>query len=292
MSDNRLTLSWSRSVQKAFHFDNIAKYVALGSLLIFLLIMLFPFFMITINSFKTEAEYLANGPFALPQNFTLDILKLTWAETEYSTKLTNSLIISISTAVLAVTLSLLNAYALGIGKIRGRTLFLLFFLMAIALPAESLVYPLYYLFNQIGIYNTRLSVIIVTAALHTAFGTYLLTSVFRTFNKELLESARLDGCNKFQLLYKIIVPLNWPTLSVLFVFFFIWTWNDFFLPLIFLISNAKQTVPIAMALARGERGMVITTQSAAAFLGVLPAFIFFLLFQRTLTKGIMSGATK
>lgn len=285
-------LSLPQTTSRTVRFDDIAKYVALFSLLVLLVIMLFPFFMIAINSFKTEAEYLANGPFAMPETFNLQALRDTWAATDYSTKLINSLFISISTAVLAVTLSLFNAYALGIGKIRGRTFFLLFFLIAISLPAESLVYPLYYLFNQIGLYNTRLSVIIVTAALHTAFGTYLLTSVFRTFNKDLIESALLDGCNKFQLLYRIIVPLNWPTLSVLFVFFFIWTWNDFFLPLIFLISNAKQTVPIAMALARGERGMVITTQSAAAFLGVLPALIFFVLFQRTLTKGIMSGASK
>ncbi|MAT97737.1 MAG: ABC transporter permease [Anaerolineaceae bacterium] len=288
MSDYSITPTHS----KAFRPGSVTKYVMLIGLLLFLAIMLFPFFMITINSFKTEAEYLASGPFSLPSSFDLGALKATWDLTDYSTKLTNSLLISVSTAVLAVSLSLFNAYALGIGKIKGRTFFLMFFLMAITLPVESLAYPLYYLFNQVGLYNSRLGVIIATAALHTAFGTYLLTSVFRTFNKDLLESARLDGCNKFQLLFQIIVPLNWPTLSVLFVFFFIWTWNDFFLPLIFLISNSKQTVPIAMALARGERGMVITTQSAAAFLGVVPAFIFFMLFQRTLTKGIMSGATK
>ncbi len=285
-------LSLSQTPLKVRRSDAVTKYLTLFALLVFLMLMLFPFFMITINSFKTEAEYLANGPFSFPASFDLGALRTTWELTDYSTKLLNSLFISVSTAVLAVALSLFNAYALGIGQIKGRTFFLLFFLIAITLPAESLAYPLYYLFNQIGLYNTRLGIIIITAALHTAFGTYLLTSVFRTFNKDILESARLDGCNKLQLLTKIIIPLNWPTLSVLFVFFFIWTWNDFFLPLIFLISNSKQTVPIAMALARGERGMVITVQSAAAFLGVLPAFIFFILFQRTLTKGIMSGATK
>lgn len=272
--------------------DFVTKYLSLLGLLFFLGLMLFPFFMIAINSFKTETEYLANGPFSLPESLNLGALRETWVKTDYSTKLVNSLVISVGTAVLAVFLSLFNAFAIGIGKIKGRTFYLLFFLMAMTLPVESLVYPLYYLFKQIGLYNSRLGVIIVTAALHTAFGTYLLTSVFHSFNKDLLESARLDGCNKLQLLFKIVVPLNMPTLSVLFVFFFIWTWNDFFLPLIFLISNANQTVPIAMALARGERGMVITTQSAAAFLGVVPALLFFILFQRTLTKGIMAGATK
>ena len=282
----------SQAPVRKFRSDTISKYAVLIALLIFLMIMLFPFFLIAVNSFKTEVEYLANGPFALPVSFDTTSLMATWKKTGYTTKLINSLIISLSTSFLAVTLAVLNSFALGIGKIKGRAFFMLFFLLAIALPGESLAYPLYYLFNQIGLYNTRLSVIIVTASLHTAFGTFLLSSVFRTFNKDILESAVLDGCNKLQLLLRIIVPLSWPTLSVLFVFFFIWTWNDFFLPLVFLVSNSKQTVPIAMALARGERGIVITTQSAAAFLGVVPAFIFFILFQRTLTKGIMSGASK
>ena len=79
---------------------------------------------------------------------------------------------------------------------------------------------------------------------------------------------------------------------MLFVFFFIWTWNDFFLPLIFLISNSNQTVPLALALLQGQHGMVITTQSAAAFLGVLPGIIFFILFQRTLARGVTAGSVK
>jgi raffinose/stachyose/melibiose transport system permease protein len=135
-------------------------------------------------------------------------------------------------------------------------------------------------------------VILTTAVLNSAFGTYLLASVFTTFPRELTEAALIDGANKLQLLWRIVVPVSAPSLAVLFVFFFIWTWNEFFLPLIFLISNGNQTVPLAIALARGERGMVITTQSAAALLGVLPCIIFFFLFQRTLTRGVTAGAVK
>jgi raffinose/stachyose/melibiose transport system permease protein len=144
----------------------------------------------------------------------------------------------------------------------------------------------------VGLYDTRLSVILILAALNSAFGTYLLTSVFTAFPRELTEAARIDGCGKLQMLWSIVMPISVPALSVLFVFFFIWTWNEFFLPLIFLISNDNQTVPLAMAMARGERGVVITTQSAAALLGVLPCIIFFFLFQRTLTRGVTAGAVK
>jgi raffinose/stachyose/melibiose transport system permease protein len=206
--------------------------------------------------------------------------------------LLNSLAISLATALLAVGLSLFSAFALGIGRVRGKTLLLLFFLTAVMLPSESLVYPMYYFFKLVKIYDTRTSVVLFTAAFHASFGTYLLTSAFSAFPKELIESAVIDGCNKLNLLFRIIVPITMPTLSVLFVFFFIWTWNDLFTPLIFLISNAKQTVPLAMALARAEHNVTITLQSSAALLGILPCIIFFILFQRTLTKGITAGSIK
>jgi raffinose/stachyose/melibiose transport system permease protein len=257
-----------------------------------LLVMLFPLAMISLSAFKTEDEYYDNGPFALPERIRWDAIATIWKNTDYAQKLWNSTVISLSTAVLATGLSLFNAYALGIGNVQGRTWILLFFLMAITLPPEALAYPLYYIFKFLNLYDTRLSVILISAALHSAYGTYLLSSVFAAFPNELLEAARIDGCNKLQLLTRIVAPLSMPALSLVFVFFFIWTWNDFFTPLIFLISNSKQTVPLAMALARAERNVVVTTQSAAAVLGILPCIVFFALFQRTLTRGTSVGSLK
>lgn len=272
--------------------SRLTSLLSLGVLSALLLVMLFPLAMITLSSFKTEDEYYDNGPFALPESIRWDAIGTIWKNTDYARKLWNSTAISLSTAVLATGLSLFNAYALGIGKVRGRTWILLFFLLAITLPGEALAYPLYYIFKLVHLYDTQLSVVLISAALHSAYGTYLLSSVFAAFPAELLEAARIDGCNKLQLLTRIVVPLSMPALSLVFVFFFIWTWNDFFTPLIFLISNAKQTVPLAMALARAERNVVITTQSAAALLGIIPCILFFALFQRTLTRGTAVGSLK
>ena len=109
---------------------------------------------------------------------------------------------------------------------------------------------------------------------------------------ELIEAAMIDGAGHFKLLWRMVVPIALPSLSVLFVFFFIWTFNEFFVPLIFLVSNDKQTVPLAIALAKSERGVVITLQSAASLLGILPCILFFIVFQRTLTRGVTAGAVK
>lgn len=266
--------------------------LALIGLIVLLIIMLFPVFIVIINSFKTEPEYYANGPFALPTSLNFDVIRSAWERSDYTTKLINSITISLSVAVLATALSMLNAFALGIGRVRWRGTLLVMFLLAITLPQESLAYPLYYLVKAIGLYDTKISLIIISTAFQAAYGTYLMTSVLRSFNREFIEAGIIDGCTKLQLLYKIIVPLNFPALSVLFVFFFIGTWNDFFLPMIFLVSNANQTVPVALALARNERTLVITTQSATALLGILPCLIFFILFQRTMTRGVTAGSLK
>ena len=270
----------------------VVKSLSLIVLMVLLLIMLFPVTLIIINSFKTQAEYYANGPLALPHSLNWESLGQMWIKMKYASKLVNSFVISISAALLAIGLSLFNAFALGIGKVKGNAFFLLFFILGITLPQEVIVYPLYYFFKQVGIYNTRLSVILIFAVLHSAFGTYLLTSVFGTFTRELIEAAMIDGCSKVRLLSSIIVPLSMPILSVLFVFFFIWTWNEFFLPLIFLISSSKYTVPLAIAMTEGPYITVITAESASALLGILPCILFFVIFQRTLTKGITLGSIK
>ncbi len=272
--------------------NQVVKWITLVVLAVFLLLMLMPFILVTINSLKTEAEFARFGPLSLPHGFNLTSLKDFWTRANFSKALFNSTFISLSVAVLAAILSLLNAFALGLGKVRGRAWLLVFFLMANFLPQEALAYPLYYFAKFVHIYDTPYAVIIVLTVIQSAFGTYLLSSVFSSFPREILEAAMMDGCNKLNLLTDIVAPLSIPTLSVLFVFFFIWTWNEFFLPLILLPSNVSQTVPLALAINQGQYGVNITAQSASGLLGILPCIIFFLIFQQTLTKGITAGGIK
>ena len=269
-----------------------ARWVVLIVLSAFLLLMLMPFIMVAINSVKTEAEFAQYGPLSLPHGLNFTSLIDFWNRVNFSQVLINSTYISLTVAILGVVLSLLNAFALGVGKIKGRVWILVFFLMANFLPQEALAYPLYYFAKFFHVYDKAIAVILVFMVIQSAFGTYLLSSVFSSFPRELLEAAKLDGCSKLGLLQYIVAPLSLPTLSVLFVFFFIWTWNEFFLPLILLPSNANQTVPLALAVNQGQYGMNITAQSASGLLGILPCVIFFLIFQRTLTRGITAGGIK
>ncbi|GAB7108760.1 carbohydrate ABC transporter permease [Streptomyces phaeofaciens] len=270
----------------------LRRYPVLIALCLAALFMVVPFLIVTVNAVKSPAEYARGGPLSLPDGLYLDGLKDFWERVDYGQKLLNSLLISGSVAVLAVVLSVLNAYAIGIGRIKGRTWVLAFFVLANMLPQEALVYPLYHLSKEAGLYDTRLSVIIVFTVIQAAFGTYLLSSVLARFPREIIEAARIDGANRWQVLWRIVVPVSRPTIGVLLVFFFIWTWNEFLLPLVMLISNDNQTVSVALGVLQGQRLMDATMTNAAALLGVLPALVFFLVFQRTLTRGIAVGAVK
>lgn len=268
------------------------RWAVLMALVVLALVMVFPFVIVVMNAVKSPAEYAAEGPLSLPDGLYLQGIVDFWNRVDFGEKLLNSLLISGSVAVFAVVLSVLNAYALGIGRVRGRLSILVLFLVANTLPQEALAYPLYYLAKEVGLYDTRLSMIIIFTVIQAAFGTYLLSAVLGQFPKEILEAASIDGAGRFRALTRIVVPISRPTLSVLLIFFFIWTWNEFFLPLIFLISNDTQTVPVALGVLQGERYMDATMSSASALLGIVPAVAFFLIFQRTLTRGITVGAVK
>ncbi|WP_461470916.1 carbohydrate ABC transporter permease [Microbacterium sp. HJ5] len=267
-------------------------WVLLAAVIVGALIVLVPFYLILVNAFKSPVDYATSGPFALPQAIDFTGIQAFWERVNFPQKVWNSIFISGLVAVLAVLISVLNAFAIGIGRVRGRTWIVLLFLLANLLPQEALLYPLYYMFKSVGLYDNVWSVIIVFTVVQAAFGTYLLASVYGTFPKEILEAASLDGATRWQILWRVVFPISRPTLSVLLIFFFIWTWNEFLIPLTFLPSNANQTVPVAISVLTGDRLMDVTTTAGAALISIVPTIIFFLIFQRTLTRGITSGAVK
>ncbi|MBD8704693.1 carbohydrate ABC transporter permease [Frigoribacterium sp. CFBP9039] len=287
VADPRLPKAKQRGRKKT-----AADWAILAAAVLFGVLIALPFLLILVNSFKSPADYTAGGPLSLPTSLYFDGLVNFWNRVEFPQKLWNSFVIAGLVAVFAVVISVFNAYALGIGRVRGRTWIIVLFLLANMLPQEALLYPLYFLFKQVGLYDNIWAVIIIFTVIQSAFGTYLLSSVYGTFPKEVLEAASLDGASRWQILWRVIVPISRPTLSVLAIFFFIWTWNEFLIPLTFLVSNANQTVPVAITALQGDRLMDVTTTSASALLGLIPTLVFFLLFQRTLTRGITAGAVK
>ncbi|MEU4402689.1 carbohydrate ABC transporter permease [Micromonospora orduensis] len=274
------------------HHRGASRWVVLTLVTVGALVMLVPFAFMLLNAFKSPSDYSSGGPLSWPTEFYTRGLRTYWTTVNFPLKLWNSTLIAGSVAVLGVAVSLLNAYALGIGRVRGRLWIVGLFLLANMLPQEALIYPLYYVAKEIGLYNTQLSVIIIFTVIQSAFGTYLLASVMGTFPRSLLEAAALDGAGKWTVLWRVVFPNLRPTLAVLLIFFFIWTWNEFLIPLVMLIDNQTQTIPVALASLQGDRLMDAPTTNAGSLISLVPAILFFLIFQRTLARGITAGAEK
>ena len=274
------------------HRRGAMRWVILGVITVGGIAMMIPFVIMLLNAFKSPQEYSNAGPLTLPTDLYFDGLINFWNRVDYPEKLWNSIVISGTVAVAATLVSLLNAYALGIGRVRGRLWLVGLFMLANMIPQESLVYPLYFMAKQVGLYNSIWAVVIIFTVIQSAFGTYLLASVLGTFPPALLEAARLDGASRWTILWRVVYPITRPTLSVLMIFFFIWTWNEFYIPLVMLIDNSSQTIPVALAALQGDRLMDVPTINAGSLISLLPAVLFFLIFQRTLTRGITAGAVK
>ncbi|TXS48300.1 carbohydrate ABC transporter permease, partial [Streptomyces sp. t39] len=272
------------------HKRSAGSYAVTAAVAVFVLAFLSPFVIILLNSFKTSADYRTNGSLSLPTQWNWEIIGDVWERVDFSQKLLNSIQISLGVVLIAVLFALFNAYAIGIGRVRWRTAFLVFFLGANVLPQEGLVYPIYYLFKEMGLYDGKLGYTILVGITYSAFGTYLLSSVFSSFPRELIEAASMDGAGRWTILWRIVLPMSWPTLSVMCVFFFVWSWNEFLYPLVLLISNDNQTVPLGLSVMQGQYTSDPTAMSAAALLGIIPMVVFFLIFQRSLTRGLTAGA--
>lgn len=274
------------------HKQGVARWVVLVVVGLLAAAMMVPFAIMVLNAFKSPADYAQNGPLTLPESLYTDGLKAFWERVDFPQKLWNSIWISAAVAVGGTLLSLLNAYAIGVGRIKGRMWIVMLFLLANMLPQEAIIYPLFTMARQVGLSNSGWSVVIIFTVIQCAFGTYLLSSVLGTFPPALLEAAALDGAGRWRILWQVVFPIVRPTLMVLMIFFFIWTWNEFFIPLVMLTTNDTQTVPIALAALQGDRLMDAPTTNAGALVSLLPALIFFLIFQRTLTRGVVAGAVK
>ncbi|MCI1832059.1 MAG: carbohydrate ABC transporter permease [Bifidobacterium sp.] len=266
--------------------------VILALLIVGGLVMMFPLIVLLLNAFKTTADYNASGPLSWPHEFSLTGLVTFWNRVDFPQKVWNSVWTSGLVAVLAVALSVINSFALGIGRVKGRRWIILLIMLANMMPQEALLYPLYIMFKSMGLYNSLWSIVIIFTVIQSAFGTYLLSSVYGTFPKAILEAATIDGASRWKILKNIVFPISTPTLSVMLVFFFIWTWNEYMIPMSFLVDNSTQTVPIAISSLTGDRLMDVTTTAAASLISIVPTLIFYLIFQRTLSRGITTGAIK
>jgi ABC-type glycerol-3-phosphate transport system permease component len=252
----------------------------------------FPLYWMVISSFKPAAEFYG-PPLLIPKDWTLknysDLLSLT----NFGTYFINSMIVAVSSTILALVIGGLSAYATSRFNYRMVSIFSKAMLFAYILPQVLIVIPLYVYVVQLGLADTLLSIIVSTTAFTLPFTIWYMRAYFNAIPVVLEESAMVDGCTRFQAFRRVVLPLAMPGLISTGVFAFDHAWNEFLFALVFTSSERNKVLTLGLATWIGEDnlyswGMLL----AGAVLITLPVMIFYFIVQGRLVVGLTAGATK
>ncbi|TCP29643.1 carbohydrate ABC transporter membrane protein 2 (CUT1 family) [Scopulibacillus darangshiensis] len=200
----------------------------------------------------------------------------------------NTIIVSLSTVVLVLLTSSLAAYAFARMRFKGRDMLFLLYLGTLMIPGQVTIVPLFILMKYLGWVDTYQALILPGA--FSAFGTFLLRQFFLTIPVELEEAARIDGCSRFGLYWRILLPLSGPGLAALGIFTFIGQWNNFLWPLIITNTDSMKTLPLGIAMFQSQSGTQWHLMMAASSIAIIPTLIVFICAQKYFIKGItMTG---
>ena len=253
--------------------------------------ILLPLYWAVVSSFTPESRLFA-APSLVPDVLVLDHYRALFGERDFWTPVRNSLIVAGATTVLAVALGALSAYALARLRFRGKTPLLAFVLAVSMFPQISIVSPLYLLLRELRLINTYPGLVLPYLTFAMPLTIWLLVGFFRQLPPELEEAALIDGAGRLRTLWEIILPLAWPGLATTAILTFLYCWNEFLFALSFTLGPEMQTVPVAIALFRGQYQVPWGQILAASVVATAPVALLVLVAQRRIVAGLTAGAVK
>ncbi|HEY9666293.1 MAG TPA: carbohydrate ABC transporter permease [Coleofasciculaceae cyanobacterium] len=233
---------------------------------------------------------IAMGKSLLPSQPTFNNYQEAWQRGDFLLAFANSTVVALAVTGFQIITSALAGYALARLKFRGRQALLLIVLATLVIPFQILVVPIFLVLKWGHLVNTYGALILPTAA--SGFGIFLLRQYFLTVPVELEEAAALDGANRLQIIWQVMLPLSRPALVTLFLFTFIGEWNDLFKPLVFTTRPELKTVQLALAAFQEQFTNNWSLLMAAVVIATVPVILLFLLGQRQFIQGISTTGIK
>lgn len=258
------------------------------------ILMLYPLLWMLASSVRPENEIFTSASL-WPSEWSLDAYVRGWngLRVSFSTFFLNSFVIAFLAVAGNLMTCSLAAFAFARLQFGGRNFWFALMLMTLMLPYQVTLIPQYVLFRNLGWVDTILPLVAPKFLAVDAFFIFLMVQFFRGIPRELDEAAQMDGCSPWRIYWKIMLPLSLPVMTTAAIFTFIWTWDDFFGPLIYLNQMGQYTVML------GLRTFVDSTGEsdygglfAMSVLSLVPIFLFFLFFQRMLIEGIATTGMK
>lgn len=260
-------------------------------LIIYSIISIFPFYYIIITAFKTKEEIYSNI-YAPPSDWTFANIITLYKEYGFARSTLNSILVTAISILITLIISILAAYAYSKMHFKGKRFLLSLTVALTGVPIMIVIIPIYVLMSRIGMLDSYIGISFIYATFMLPFSIFLLTSFFRSIPEDLLNAASIDGCNRFQLLSKIILPLSKPVLTTLIIVNALWVWNDMLIALMFLRKDEMLTVTVALNNIGGRYANNPVLIQAGALLVAIPMILVFLLGQKYFVKGLLAGALK
>jgi multiple sugar transport system permease protein len=265
----------------------LGKLLIVVLLLVGAVVVLVPLVIVFLTSL---APATATGGTVLPSATTWENYREAWQQGNFLLAFANSTLVALTVTGFQIITSALAGYALARLKFRGRQALMLIVLSTLVIPFQILVVPIFLVLKWGHLVNTYGALILPTAA--NGFGIFLLRQYFLTVPVELEEAAALDGANRLQILWRVMLPLSRPALVTLFLFTFIAEWNDLFKPLVFTTKPELMTVQLALAGFQEQFTNNWSLLMAAVVIATVPVVVVFLIGQRQFVQGIAATGIK
>lgn len=254
--------------------------------------MLVPLVWMISTACKVEADVF-NFPIQwIPPRWNLvQNMKEVWGGTyNFGLYYLNSIKVTIGATILQVFVSALGAYGFSKVHFKGRDQIFLAYLATMMIPPQVTIVSQFIITREIGLYNSHMGLVLMLA--FSVYGVFLLRQAMLSIPESLSESAKIDGAGHVTIFFRIILPMVKPSLATLATLKFVWTWNDYQTPLVFLNSRSLYTIQLGMKQFASESGSYYSLIMAAAVSAILPLIIVFLFCQRFVVDGIATGAVK
>lgn len=268
-----------------------SKKVILTIFILFIAIMtIMPFVFMISSAFKYDSQMFTNPLQLIPSNPTFKNFRHLFEHDMFYRWYLNTIWVVFIIIGLRFVLVTTAAYAFARLEFKGRDAIFFFLLTTMMITPDTTVVPRYLLFKYLGLMDSMWA--IIASQLFDVFFVFLVRQFFLTLPKDISEAAIIDGCSHFKVYYKIVLPLVKPALVTMVLFSFIWSWNDFISPYVFITSRHKQLLSVGLQYFQGEIGPKVTLQMAAASLAVIPCVIMFACTQKYFVRGIVGSGLK
>ncbi|SFP49000.1 raffinose/stachyose/melibiose transport system permease protein [Geodermatophilus dictyosporus] len=255
------------------------------------LLTLFPVILVVSTTLKSAQDVRVN-PFGLFSSFSLENLDTAWTVGDFDSYLLNSVLLSVPSTVIVVVLSTMAGYAFARLPFPGRTLAFYLVVFGLLVPFFAYMVPLYFQMRSMGLLDSLVGVNLVLASTQLSFGTWFMRAFFSDLPTELEQAGRMDGASEWQLFRQVMVPLVTSGMGALAVFTFLQQWNNFLVPLLYMPSGDYRPLTLGLYLFIGGRSVDAGPLAAGTLITILPVVVLYVLLQRQVTQGFLSGAVK